>query len=176
MFKRFFPSEYVPSIADINYKALQSRGIIGLIFDIDNTIEGYGATTASKEKAEFLKGLKEKGFKICLVSNNGEERVRLFAEGLSKAGLSLPSIHKAGKPKKSVVPRAAALMGVSPLETAFIGDQVFTDIWCGNRCKTYTILVKPVTKIDPCLVRLKRLPEDFVKARYVRYIKKQQNG
>lgn len=34
--------------------------------------------------------------------------------------------------------------GVSPQQTALIGDQLFTDILCGNLCGCVTILVEPL--------------------------------
>ena len=36
------------------------------------------------------------------------------------------------------------IFGVDETQTAAIGDQIFTDIWGGNRAGVYTILVKPV--------------------------------
>ena len=35
-------------------------------------------------------------------------------------------------------------MGVTPRETAIVGDQVFTDVLGGNRAGVTTILVKPI--------------------------------
>ena len=40
--------------------------------------------------------------------------------------------------------RAMARMGAAPEETAIVGDQIFTDIWGGNRAGVLTLLVHPI--------------------------------
>lgn len=35
-------------------------------------------------------------------------------------------------------------MGVTPKETAIVGDQIFTDIWGGNNAGVLTLLVHPI--------------------------------
>lgn len=46
--------------------------------------------------------------------------------------------------------------GVSPRQTALIGDQLFTDILCGNLCGCVTILVEPYAEEGYGLYRIKR--------------------
>ena len=48
-----------------------------------------------------------------------------------------------------------AAMGTLPHNTAIVGDQMFTDIWGGNRAGIYTIMVKPIH------------PHEFPYTRYV---------
>ena len=50
----------------------------------------------------------------------------------------------AGKPKVGGFQRAMARMGAAPEETAIVGDQIFTDIWGGNRAGVLTLLVHPI--------------------------------
>ena len=51
-------------------------------------------------------------------------------------------------------------LGLKPCEIACIGDQLFTDIWGGNRAGCYTVFVKPIdTGYEPPFVRFKRLFE-----------------
>ena len=69
----------------------------------------------------------------------------------------------AGKAKK-----AMRIMGVTPDATALIGDQVFTDIWCGKRLKVKTILVKPISNKDFITVRIKRVFEKSVVSAYLK--------
>ena len=40
--------------------------------------------------------------------------------------------------------RAMARMGVTPEETAIVGDQIFTDTWGGNNAGVLTLLVHPI--------------------------------
>ena len=50
-------------------------------------------------------------------------------------------------------------MGIKAEETAVIGDQIFTDIYGGNKLNMFTILVKPIATKEFILVRIKRLAE-----------------
>jgi hypothetical protein len=61
-------------------------------------------------------------------------------------------------------------MDVPIASIALIGDQIFTDIYCGNRSGTYTILVKPVTSKDPFFIKLKRIPERWLIKYYNKHI------
>ncbi|MEG1747848.1 MAG: HAD hydrolase-like protein, partial [Oscillospiraceae bacterium] len=40
--------------------------------------------------------------------------------------------------------QAMERQGVTPAQTALIGDQIFTDVLCGNRGGVATILVEPL--------------------------------
>jgi predicted HAD superfamily phosphohydrolase YqeG len=56
-------------------------------------------------------------------------------------------------------------MNATPESTMMIGDQVFTDICCGNLGGTHTILVRPIKdKLTP-FFRAKRLLEKPILAR-----------
>ena len=51
-------------------------------------------------------------------------------------------------------------------EIGVVGDQIFTDIIGGNRCKMFTILVEPVDKKDLLITAWKRPIEEMIKIRY----------
>jgi len=151
MMKRFFPDEYVDSIHHIDYEGLVNKGVKNLIFDIDNTIEPYDIEKPSEKNAALLKRLKIMGFTILLVSNNSKGRVEKFNEELK-----LPARFKARKPLISAVAKIMGEAGARADNTVFIGDQVFTDVWCAKRLGVYAILVKPIATRDEFSVRLKR--------------------
>lgn len=77
MFERFFPDEYVVSTYVIPFERLYEEGYRGVIFDIDNTLVPHGAPADDRAKKLFRR-LKEIGFSSCLISNNQEERVKMF--------------------------------------------------------------------------------------------------
>ena len=58
------------------------------------------------------------------------------------------------------------LLGIKCNEIAAVGDQIFTDIYGGNRINMYTILVKPIDKKEILFVKLKRHIERFVLFRH----------
>ena len=163
MFKSLYPREYHPSVFNINYDELYCRGMRNIIFDIDNTLVTYKILTPTEEILNLFAGLKERGFSICILSNNNEKRVGDFS-----IPLGVKFVHKAGKPGTKGALRALKLLNASPSSTAIIGDQIFTDVWCGNQLDLYTVLVEPVSREqDELITRVKRGIEAFVVRRYL---------
>ena len=59
-------------------------------------------------------------------------------------------------------------MNLEPENIGVVGDQVFTDVWGGNRCKMFTILTKPIDTRDIWITKLKRPLEKIVIKRYLK--------
>ena len=156
-----FPKQAADSVFHIDFDTLWQKGIRGLVFDIDNTLATFDIPRPPAQIIEFLNNLAQKGFAIALLSNNSEKRVCIFSEGLG-----YPHIWKAGKPRLKGIAQAMAQLGLAKNQTAIIGDQIFTDILCGNRFGIHTILTKPIGKQDEWTVRLKRWPEKLVLKAY----------
>ena len=163
MIEKLFPKVYVDSVYHIPYKQLLQQNIEGLVFDIDNTLAPFDIAEPDDRLTELILNLKAMGFTICLLSNNSAARVDLFNKKLG-----LPAVAKAGKPKLSGIQKAMGLIGTKCEKTALIGDQVFTDMWCGNRLSMLTILVKPIANRDEFTVKLKRGLEKIVIEMYVK--------
>ena len=117
------------------------HGIRALLLDVDNTLTG--------DNSQEIKP--EAGLRLFVISNNHELRVAPFANRLG-----LGYIADAAKPKKKVALAKMKEFGVSPQQTALIGDQLFTDILCGNLCGCVTILVEPYAEEGYGLYRIKR--------------------
>jgi len=165
MFSRFYPKEYYNSVYEINYETLYEKGFRGLIFDIDNTLAVFDEALPSQKVIALFEKLQQMGFKLCLFSNNNKTRVSGFNQPLG-----LPAIHKAGKPKKKGIRKALHLLNLPCEQAVIIGDQMFTDVWGGNRSNVYTILVEPIAKRDEWTVKLKRAPEKFIKNKYLKHL------
>ena len=161
MLERFYPDAYVESAYAIDYEGFYQKGYRGIIFDIDNTLVPHGAPADDRAKELFsrLHGL---GMKTALVSNNGEERVRPFAEKVESIYL-----YKAGKPKKDGYEKAMQQMGTDTENTLFVGDQIFTDIFGGNRAGLDTVLTEPIDKStdEPQIVVKRWFEKPFRKVR-----------
>lgn len=139
MLRLLYPKLYVPSLFHIDLNKLEKMGIRGMLFDLDNTIVPRDCHQFSPAVSRWLKELQRRGFKLCIVSNNGSTRVNALA-----GQLGVPTVVRAVKPRKRPFLRALEILGISPHETAVVGDQVFTDILGGNRLGLYTILVMPL--------------------------------
>ena len=140
MINILYPQLYVKSLFKIDLEMLKKRGIQGIIFDLDNTIIPRDQKNFSPDIAEWLLKLKEQNFKLCIVSNNRRQhRVSYLAQALD-----IPYIYKAGKPRRKAFRRAMQLLSTDANTTAVIGDQVFTDVYGGNRVGLFTILVVPL--------------------------------
>jgi len=137
---RFCPHRFVESVREVSPQELKARGIEGVILDLDNTLVLWHQEEMTAEVVAWLENLKEAGLKQCILSNSvlSKRSERIAAR------LGCPNVRMARKPARSGFKRAMEAMGTAPQETAIIGDQVFTDIWGGNRAGIYTILVQPI--------------------------------
>ncbi len=161
-----FPDEQVKSTYDIDFETLYSKGIRGLIFDIDNTLVPH-SFPADKRAVALFSRLKEIGYRWVLLSNNKEMRVKSFQE---KVGGEY--IFKAGKPKPANYRKAMELMGTNTENTVFVGDQIFTDVMGANLADIHTILVEPINPKEEIQIVLKRYAERVVLFFYRLYAKR----
>ena len=157
-----YPVRYFDKKEDIPFALYYEKGYRGVMFDIDNTLVPHDCPIDDTTKA-FINGLKEIGFSICLISNNDEERVKLFAEPLG-----VDYIYKAWKPARKGYEEGMEKIGTTVDNTLFVGDQIYTDIWGANNANIYSILLDPIDPKEEIQIILKRIPEKFVKWRYRR--------
>ena len=162
MLRRFYPKDYFESTYSINFKKFYMLGYRGIIFDIDNTLVEHDAP-ADDRAVELISKLKSIGFKVCFLSNNDEKRVSDFNEGLG-----CEYIFKAGKPLAKGYAAAMEKMGTDKMNTLFVGDQIFTDIWGANNAGIRSVLVKPIAKHEEIQIVLKRIPEKLILFLYLR--------
>ncbi|TEB06623.1 Pyrophosphatase PpaX [Pelotomaculum schinkii] len=165
MLKILYPKLYASSLVEIEPELLEKLGLKGILLDLDNTIVRRDSNRYSEEVGEWLRELRARGFRLGIVSNNSRQRVGAVARLLD-----LPAVHRAVKPLVSPFRRAMNMLGTKPAETALIGDQIFTDIFGGNLCGLYTILVVPLKGKEFWGTRLFSRPlEKIVLARLKRY-------
>lgn len=154
MFEKFFPKIYVDNIYEITPELLKSHRIEAVILDIDNTLVTYEMIVPTDEVVEWIEVLKKNKIKVCILSNASKERVAEFSKGLD-----IYAVHRASKPSTKGFIKAIKEMKVQPFQTAVIGDQIFTDIYGGNKSSMFTILVKPITIKEILPIRIKRMLE-----------------
>ncbi|MBR5767990.1 MAG: YqeG family HAD IIIA-type phosphatase [Clostridia bacterium] len=158
----FCPDHRFRDVYEIDPEWLRGLGVRAVLLDIDNTLVTYDDPEPTEEASAWLDKLGRAGVAVAFVSNNDRERVERF-----NARLGFVAEWKAGKPLVRKSRRALSALGVTPCETAVIGDQIFTDIRSGKKLGVrVTILVEPIKdKLTP-FFRFKRLLERPIKYRY----------
>ena len=153
------PDVFAESVFAAPYEELWRGGIRGLVFDVDNTLAPYDCPEPEADVFLLFRKLQSIGFAICLLSNNNENRVKRLSAGLD-SGVHV--VVRARKPGRRGARRAMAMMGTDASSTALVGDQLFTDMWCGRRCGMFCVLVPPMSTRDELTVRLKRGAERWL--------------
>ena len=153
MLDKFRPDIKVDSTYNIDFDALFSEGIRGIIFDIDNTLVPHDAP-CTDESDELLRRLLDKGFKLFIISNNEKERCEIFIPNVK-----IDYISKGGKPKKDSYLKAFDIMGLERSQVAAVGDQLFTDCLGAKNAGIKFIKVGIISKKEPPHIKLKRILE-----------------
>lgn len=166
MLQRFYPDRYMRSAYEVDYESYYNAGYRGIIFDIDNTLVEHGAP-ADERSICLINNLKQFGFKIMLLSNNKEPRVKMFNDAVH-----VSYIYKAGKPGKKGYMEAMKQLGTDRNTTLFIGDQLFTDVWGARKAGIFSILTQPIDKKEEIQIVLKRYLEKIVLVSYKRECKR----
>ncbi len=147
----FLPDIMVMRVWDITPEMLFSRGIKGLILDLDNTLTTHDNPIPDPKSLSFIKLMREHGVKLMILSNNKRERVEPFSRILD-----IDFVPRGLKPLPFGVRRVCRMMGLSPHETAMVGDQLFTDMYAGAFSGTKTIMVKYIEEETGAFLRFKR--------------------
>ena len=148
---------------------LASIGVKGIVVDVDNTLEPYENSKPGERVISWYNSLKEQGISVAIVSNNNEERIRIFNEELG-----LPAYTKSKKPFSKNVKRAMSDMGTTAENTIFMGDQIFTDVWAAHNAGIPAILVPPINDKRDLFTRFKRLLEKPFIEKYKRTAEKKR--
>ncbi len=157
----FIPEYHFNTFDEADAAFLLSIGVKGIVLDIDNTLEPYEHPKAGEHVIKWFEELKAAGIKTAIVSNNNEERVRIFNEDFN-----MPAYSRGGKPFKKNVLRAIEDMGINKDEAILMGDQIFTDVWAAHNAGIPAILVPPINDKKDILTRFKRFLETFVLSAY----------
>jgi HAD superfamily phosphatase (TIGR01668 family) len=156
--RRFCPDHRVEHLTDIFVEDLARAGVRAVLLDVDNTLLPWKGLRIPDQTKEWVAALKAAGIKICLVSNTRNlPRLRAIAESL---GVSY--VRGRMKPAKEGFENALRELKCSPSETVMIGDQMFTDVWGGNRMGLKTIWVQPMHPREFVGTKLSRIVERII--------------
>lgn len=141
----FVPDIYQKSIYFIDYDKLKDSGIKCILFDLDNTCVPLSVKEPNKKLINLIDDLQDMGFKVVLFSNASRKRLEPF-----KRELAIDCCARACKPRKDKLLKIMKKFNYDISEVIIVGDQLFTDIYCGNRVGITTALVNPLSNQD-CL-------------------------
>ncbi len=166
--KLLVPKMYQESIDTIDYKKLKKNNIKCLLFDLDNTCVGYHEKEPTEKLKNLFFNLKKQGFHIIIFSNTSKKRLLPFQS------LDVICHPSSAKPFRYHFKKILRKYHYQKEEVCIIGDQLFTDIYGGNKVGIMTCLINPLTKEDFILTKLFRLIENhtFKKLEKKGYLKK----
>ncbi len=139
MLHQLIPDYFVDTIFDIDLRYLQNQGIQGFLFDLDNTLILRGQYQFSDEVWGWLQEIRGQKFSIGIISNSRSPQAVKLAEYYQ-----IPAVFRALKPRRKAFLDVLRLLDLQPSAAAMVGDQLFTDVFGGNRLNLFTILTKPL--------------------------------
>jgi HAD superfamily phosphatase (TIGR01668 family) len=138
------PDDYLSSVTRIDPERLVAQGFRIVLLDIDNTLVPRDTHLLPEDVARWVARLKERGLRVCLLSNNWHRTVFGYAEELG-----LPLVYKAMKPLPFAYLRALRAVGWKRGEKVVcVGDQIVTDVWGAHLLGHHVILVEPQATTD----------------------------
>lgn len=148
------PDAFAERLRAVSLDDLSARGFRGIIVDLDNTLLEYGNDRLAAEDAAWIAAARDRGFGVCLVSNNFNGRVtRVGSE------LGVPSVPSALKPLPRGFLAALRLLGTTRAQTVVVGDQLFTDVLGAKLLGLHAVLTEPLVGNDWLGTRVLRLLE-----------------
>ena len=162
-----YPKAHFKNVREITIEFLKKNEIKALILDVDNTLIDYDRKLEDST-IKWAEELKKQGIKLYILSNtNKKDKVQEVAKKLK-----IEYEYFAKKPFKTGFKKVQTKLQEEAKNIGVVGDQIFTDIIGGNRCKMFTILVEPIAEKDIWITMLKRPIENAIKKQYIKNINK----
>lgn len=162
-----YPKIIFNKVEEINIEFLNKNKIKALILDVDNTLIDIDKNL-TEEVIKWAKDLKGQGVKLYILSNSHRvKKVKDVAEKLNIENY----FYFAKKPFKKGFLKIKKMLNMNSENIGVVGDQIFTDILGGNRCKMFTILVEPIDKKEIWITKIKRPLEECIKSKYRKKLK-----
>ena len=135
------------SLTEITPDFLCKQGVRFLMLDLDNTLAPYSEHLPSVSVTSWVSKIKDAGITLFFVSNSKRPtRVEVFANALETG-----FIKEAQKPSPDKLLQTIAALGFSTVETALVGDQIYTDVLAANLAGIISIIVRPIKLQNPLL-------------------------
>lgn len=136
------PRAMMPAATAVTAEWLTKRSLGNVILDLDNTLLPWRARSVMSDVEAWVQSLRTAGIGLCVASNTRTlRRLSSICEPLT-----IPGVHRAGKPGVGGIRKALDILGATPERTAMIGDQLLTDVVAGNRLGLFTVLVPRLSR------------------------------
>lgn len=133
------PSMLLPTYAELTPQLLAQRGIRLLLCDLDYTLAPKYIPRPDDKLRTWLAGMKEAGIRVMILSNNrSPARVERFCRDLG-----IDYVGHANKPSRRGYRAAMEKAGVTPAQTAMLGDKLLTDVLGARRSGVLAVMVEP---------------------------------
>lgn len=157
MIKNLKPDYWFTHYRQIDTKWMIEHGFRTILSDLDETLATHD-TPYNEEFSNWYKQLERDGFALIIISNNTQKRVDEFVTPFSIVGYG-----KCKKPGTEIIEQQLFYKGLDPNTTLFLGDQIFTDMWCAHRLGIKKALVKPLGGTESkWFMKCKRKLENYI--------------
>lgn len=155
MKKKYVPDILASSVYDVPVSFYVGLGIKTILSDLDNTLAPHAVKVPDERTIAWAKQLREAGIDLYIASNNTGKRVRKFAQVLGAE-----SACWLFKPFAAMLKRFLRKHNIDRAKALMIGDQVVTDIACGNSAGLRTMLVEHLSPEIPVFTKVNKRRDD----------------
>lgn len=134
------PDLLLDGYADLTPQMLRERGVCLLLCDLDYTLAPRYVPRPDDRLRAWLAEMKGADIRVMILSNNrSPARVERFCRDLG-----IDYVGHAGKPSPRGYRQAMEKAGVTPAQTAMLGDKLLTDVLGANRSGVWAVMVEPM--------------------------------
>lgn len=134
------PERVFSDYSRISPAYLTERGVRLLLCDLDYTLAPKSQREPDETVRQWIDSMRRAGVEVMILSNNRSPvRVERFCRDL---GITYEG--HAGKPSAKGFRRAMARRGVTPEETAMLGDKLLTDMLGAHAAGVLPLMVEPL--------------------------------
>lgn len=133
------PYRVFPDYRHIDPAFFTRHGIRLLLCDLDYTLAPKYVPRPDEALRTWLADMERAGVRVMILSNNrSSARVERFCKDLG-----IDYVGHAGKPSVRGYRQAMEKAGVTPAQTAMLGDKLLTDVLGANRSGVLAVMVEP---------------------------------
>ena len=158
--KSIIPNFKAKNLFEIDVNFYKKINVNFIFCDLDNTLDLYTQKTPSQKVIDFVKELNKNNINLIICSNNNKKRVSKYAKILE-----VDFIYRSFKPFTTKTKKFIKKMNIDISNCLFIGDQLLTDIKCGNRLGMRTLYVDEIDHKNGFFTKINKKIELIYKKR-----------